>query len=151
MVFSAMNQSSEPFWRAIFDALPLPAFIVDEDMRILDFNVEAETMLGSAPKSCLRRRGGDVLHCLYAEQLGCGQTKLCKKCLIRNAVKTAMEGVETHRKHFQAQLRGSRGAMSVNLLVTARHLPATGPTPQALLILENVEETVRRHHRQPVL
>lgn len=135
------------YWRAIFDALPQPAFIVDEDMRILNFNAEAEKLLGTAPKSSLWRRGGDVLHCIYAEQVGCGQARPCKNCIIRNSVKDAVGGLDTHRKFYQAELRTSRGAMSVNLFVTAHRLPGTA-APQALLILENVGETVRLYNQQ---
>ena len=130
------------FWRAIFDALPLTAFIVDEDVRILDFNTEAEKLLGTAPKSSLWRRGGDVLHCVYAEHLGCGQSRPCKNCILRNSVKDAIGGLETRRKFYQAELRGNRGSLSLNLFVTARRLPGTA-TPQALLILENIGETIR--------
>jgi PAS domain-containing protein len=143
-----LTETSHPqLWRAFFDALPLPAFIVDEDVHILDFNTEAEKLLGPAPKSSLWRRGGDVLHCVYAEKLGCGHAKPCKNCLIRNSVKDALAGLDTHRKFFQAELRGVRGAYTLNLFVTARRLPDT-PAPQALLILENVEDTVRLYRQQ---
>ena len=142
MSFEETGQEKETFWRAIFDALPLPAFIVDEDVHILDFNAEAEKLLGPSPKSSLWRRGGEVLNCVYAERVGCGQSKPCKNCIIRNSVKDAIGGLDTHRKFFQAELRGSRGATTLNLFVTAHRLPDTA-TPQALLILENVMETVR--------
>jgi len=135
------------FSRAIFDALPLAAFIVDEDVRILDFNTEAEKLLGTVPKSSLWRRGGEVLHCVYAERLGCGQSKPCKNCIIRNSVKDAIGGLNTRRKFYQAELRGNCGSLSVKLFVTARRLPDTA-TPQALLILENVGETVRLLNQQ---
>ena len=145
-----MNRPKAQFWQTIFDALPLPAFIVDEDVRVLDFNAEAEKLLGSAPKSALRRRGGEVLHCVYAESVGCGKSKPCKNCIIRNSVKAAIEGLDTHRKFYQAELRGSRGPVPISLLVTASRLPDTAP-PQALLILENVAETVRlyQQNRRP--
>ena len=140
------NKQKAQYWRAIFDALPLPAFIVDEDLRVLDFNAEAEKLLGAAPKSALRRRGGEVLHCVYAESVGCGKSKPCKSCIIRNSVKAAIEGLDTRRKFYQAELRGSRGPVPVSLLVTASRLPDTA-TPQALIILENVAETVRLYNQ----
>jgi PAS domain-containing protein len=144
------NKQKPQYWRAIFDALPLAAFIVDEDVRVLNFNAEAEKLLGSAPKSSLRRRGGEVLHCVYAETVGCGKSKPCQNCIIRNSVKDAIQGLDTHRKFYQAELRGSRGPVPISLLVTASRLPDTAP-PQALLILENVAETVRLYnqHRRP--
>ncbi len=146
MNFRETNKQKAQYWRAIFDALPLPAFIVDEDLRVLDFNAEAEKLLGAAPKSALRRRGGEVLHCVYAESVGCGKSKPCKSCIIRNSVKAAIEGLDTRRKFYQAELRGSRGPVPVSLLVTASRLPDTA-TPQALIILENVAETVRLYNQ----
>ena len=133
-------------WQVILDALPQPAFIVDDDVRILNFNTEAEKLLGTAPKSSLWRRGGEVLHCIHAGRLGCGQSKPCKNCLIRNSVKDAIGGLDTRRKFFRAELRGVRGSAKVNLFVTVRRLPGTEP-PQALLILENVGETVRLYEQ----
>ena len=140
------NPHEAQYWHAIFEALPLPAFIVDEDVRILNFNAEAGKLLGVAPKSSLRRRGGEVLHCIYAEAAGCGKSKPCKTCLIRNSVKDAVHGLDTRRKLHQAELRGSRGAMPVSLFVTTSLLPETAP-PQVLLVLENVTETIRLHNQ----
>ena len=146
MNFRETNKQKAQYWRAIFDALPLPAFIVDEDLRVLDFNAEAEKLLGAAPKSALRRRGGEVLHCVYAESVGCGKSKPCKSCIIRNSVKDAIGGLDTRRKYHQAELRGSRSSVPISLLVTASRLPDTA-TPQALIILENVAETVRLYNQ----
>jgi len=140
------NHPEAQYWHAIVEALPLPAFIVDEDVRILNFNAEAGKLLGVAPKSSLRRRGGEVLHCIYAETAGCGKSKLCKTCLIRNSVKDAVHGLDTRRKLHQAELRGSRGAVPVSLFVTTSLLLETAP-PQVLLVLENVTETIRLHNQ----
>jgi PAS domain-containing protein len=140
------SASTTSLWRAVFDALPLPAFIVDDDVHILDYNNEAEKLLGAAPKSSLWRHGGDVLHCVYAERLGCGQSKPCKNCLIRNSVKDAIGGLDTRRRFYLAELRGNRGFVSASLFITARRLPEA-TTPQAVLILENVGETLRLYRQ----
>lgn len=146
MIFQTTSEPGAKYWRAIFDALPQPSFIVDEDMRILDYNVAAEGLLGQAPRSALHRRGGEVLHCVYAEKLGCGKSKPCQDCIIRTSVQNAINGLGTRRKFYEAELRGSRGVVPVNLLVTAALLPDTSP-PKALLVLENVAETVRLYKR----
>ncbi len=140
------NDESPHFGRAVFNALPLPAFIVDDDVRILAYNAAAEKLLGVAPKSSLRRRGGEVLHCLCAGPLGCGQAKPCKNCIIRNSVKDAISGRNTRRKFYELSLRGSRGVTPVSLLVTANLLPESQP-PQVLLILENMAETAQLYRR----
>jgi PAS domain-containing protein len=140
------NEPKERMWRVIFDAIPLPAFIVDEDIRILDFNPAAEDLLGPSPKSSLRRRGGEVFNCVHSTKAGCGKSKACQKCVIRNSVKDAVNGLNTRRKFCQPELRDSRAVVPVSFFVTASRLPETEP-PLALLILENVAETVRLYKR----
>jgi PAS domain-containing protein len=142
------HEPKDRLWRAIFDAIPHPAFIVDEDVRIQNFNVEAEKLLGAAPKSSLWQRGGEALHCIYAGELGCGKSAACKRCVIRHSIKNAFNGLDTRRKYHEVELRGSRGRTPVILFVTVRRLPDT-KIPQAILILENLKETVRlykQHH-----
>jgi PAS domain-containing protein len=134
--------------RAIFDAIPHPALIVDEDMRVQNFNREAEKMLGATPKSALWRRGGEALHCIYAGQWGCGKSPACQHCIIRTSVKNAFNGLNTRRKYLELTLQGSRGSTSVSMFITAHLLPET-EFPQVLLILENLKETLRlykQHH-----
>ena len=130
--------------RAIFDTIPLPAFIVDEDVRILDFNTAAAPMLGADPAAALYRRGGEVLHCLHSETAGCGRAKPCQDCVIRRSVNRAMMGVATCQELHEAELRGSQGIVSISLRVTASLLPYTA-TPQVLLILETATETATSH------
>lgn len=137
-----MDEPPAHLGRAVFATVPLPAFIVDEDVRILDFNAAAEAFLGFAPRASLRRRGGEVFHCVHAGPNGCGKSKSCQNCLIRTSVKAALNGKDIRRKFGQVELRGSRGAVPVSLLVTASLLPDIQP-PRVLLILENVAETVR--------
>jgi PAS domain-containing protein len=135
-------------WRAIFDALPHPAFILDEGMRVRNFNVEAEKLLGATPKSALWQRGGEALRCINVGELGCGKSPACQSCVIRSSVNNAFTGLDTRRKYFEAQLRGSRGRMAVSMFITVHRLPEI-KLPQVLLILENVKETLRlykQHH-----
>ncbi len=139
-----INEQKAQYSRAIFDAIPLPAFIVDEDVQILDFNAVAEPLLGAEPASALFRRGGEALHCIHAEKAGCGKAKVCRDCVIRSSVNYAMQGGATSRTLHKAELRGSKGVVPISLLVTASLLPYT-ETPQVLLILENITETIKRH------
>jgi PAS domain-containing protein len=125
------------YLRTIFDTIPLPAFIVDSDVRIQDFNLAAEPFLGPNPELALYGRGGEVLHCVHSEAKGCGKSKPCKDCVIRNVVNKAMTGKSTCREIHQAELRTAKGVTSIDLLVTASLLPYT-PAPRALLILENL-------------
>lgn len=135
-------KTSDRLWRTIFDAIPHPAFIMDEDMRVRNFNLEAEKLLGSAPRSALWQRGGEALHCIYAGKLGCGKSPACKQCSIRTSVKNAFSGLNTHRKYFEAELRSNRKRTPVSMFVSVQLIPDT-QVPQVLVILENLKETLQ--------
>jgi PAS domain-containing protein len=142
------SETSDRLWRVIFDAIPHPAFIMDEDIRVRNFNVEAEKLLGATPKSALWQRGGEALHCIYAGKLGCGKSPACRRCAIRTSVKGAFSGLTTRRKYFEAELRSNRGRTLVSMFVSVQLLPDT-QIPQVLVILENLKETLRlykQHH-----
>ena len=69
----------EGLHRVLFDAMPLPVFVVDKDINILEYNAAAARLLGKAGKPGRQRRGGDVLHCLHATESpeGCGCAPAC--------------------------------------------------------------------------
>jgi len=125
------------YLRAIFDAFPVPAFIVDDDVRIQDFNTAAEQLLGPEPEIALHRRGGEALHCIHAESDGCGKTVFCRDCIVRNGVNRAFTRQATHREQHHAEVRTKEGIAAIDLLVTVSLLPYTAE-PRALLILEDV-------------
>jgi len=129
------------YLRAVFDAIPLPTFIVDSDVRILDKNAAAAQLLGAEPELALHQRGGDALHCIYAEARGCGQSECCRQCVLRNSVKQALEGQKTHRRMHKAGLRRQDKTVEIDLLVTATPLMG-GEVPQVLIILEDISELV---------
>jgi PAS domain-containing protein len=125
--------------RAVFDAIPLPTFVVDEDVRIQDFNAAAAELVGPDAQLALHHRGGDVLHCIHSESRGCGQGDHCPDCVIRNSVRKAICGQATHREKHHAELRKNGTIIPLELLITASPLAGTNP-PTALLILEDVSE-----------
>jgi hypothetical protein len=122
--------------------MPLPAFIVDKDVRIHNFNSAAAEFLGPEPASALCRRGGEAFHCLHAGINNCGRSEPCKDCVIRNSVIKAISGKVTYREIHKAELRTRHGTTNIDLLVTTSLLPYT-ETPQALVILEDVTRTVK--------
>ena len=130
------------YLRTVFDTMPLPAFIVDEDVRIHDFNSAAVEFLGPNPALALYRRGGEAFHCIHAGVNNCGGAEACKDCVIRNSVIKAMSGKATCREIHKAELRTRHGTTNIDLLITTSLLPYTD-TPQALVILEDVSGTIR--------
>lgn len=143
-----LNQEEKAqYFRAIFDAIPLPAFVVDADVRIQDFNTAAEQLLGPYPAEALYCRGGEALHCIHSEVNGCGRGERCPECVIRNSVTKAVAGGAVCREMHWAQLQTVTGTVPLNLLVTTSLLPYMDP-PRALLILEDVTARVQ-HADQP--
>ena len=80
--------------RSVFDTLPSIIFVVDDDVRIQEYNKAAAEFLLVNRSSILKRRGGEVLHCLRSFDVpkGCGHGPLCKDCVIRTSVTKAFDG-----------------------------------------------------------
>jgi PAS domain-containing protein len=112
----------DALFRAMIDAAPTPMFVVTHDVRILLCNQAASGMLGSAPSQVLRRRTGEVLHCVNACQTpaGCGKSALCKDCAVRKAVSEAFEGGKIHRQRAKLAIQKEGGTQRpIFMLVSA--------------------------------
>ena len=129
------DEQRAQYTRTIFDAIPVPALVVDEDVVIHDLNAAAEEFLGPEAPAALYRRGGEAMHCLRAEPGGCGRAAACADCLIRQSVAQALAGRDTTRQGHRITVRREGESLPVNLLVTASLLPYTEP-PRVLVILE---------------
>ncbi len=138
--------------RSIFDAMPSPIFLVDEDVRILGYNLAAGDLLSAGRTVVLQQRGGEALHCIHSEETpwGCGSAPACSDCVIRNSVSEAYRGGKTWRKLAQMQWKKPDGsAVVVQVLVTAtplRHADAT----LVLLALEDVSELMQLKRLVPI-
>ncbi len=132
------------YYRAMFDLIPLPAFIVDGEVRIHNFNQAAEVLLGVESAEAIERLCGDAFHCVHAKDHGCGQSSDCRNCVIRNSVRRAISGTEVHRDYCTFETLAARGSSTSDWLVTTGLLPYAS-APQALLVLENVTEMVKLH------
>jgi hypothetical protein len=120
----------------VFDALPFPAFIVDEDMRLLASNVAAARLLQTEPSRVLRRRGGEALQCINSGA-GCGKSEPCGDCVLRNAVYFALKGREPVRRRARLEQVVADHVEEMHALVTATPLEYEGTT-RVLLCIENL-------------
>src|ERR1041385_2682965 len=149
MISGLTELAERAFPRTVFDAMPIPSFVVDEDIRILDFNKAASQLLGSEPELALHQRGGEALHCITSEAAGCGRGVHCKNCVIRNSVNRSIAGGATQRQIHRAQWRANGKTRMIDLLVTASPVP--GPDAKtALLILEDVSELLTLRGLLPI-
>ncbi len=117
----AVEFLEQGFHRVLFDAMPMPVFVVDDDVSILEYNAAAAQLLGGQKQYHLNRRGGDVLGCIHATDSpdGCGRGETCVDCIVRNAVKAASSGKRVTRQTTWMELKsGSSKAKKINVKVS---------------------------------
>ena len=136
-----MDLNGNSLYRTILNAIPSPVFIVDDDVRIADLNGVASSLSGQQKDAVLKRRGGEVLHCLHSADVeeGCGRGPACEHCVIRNAVTACLDGQAVSRARMKMEFLPVTGQQSMELLVTASPMVSDGET-LALVIIEDITE-----------
>jgi hypothetical protein len=101
--------------------MPSLIFVVDEDVRIQEFNAAAAELLSLQRPAVLKRRGGDVLNCLHAADTseGCGRAPLCRNCVIRNSVAEAFRGNRVVRRRTRLEIIRRGNVIEIYALITA--------------------------------
>jgi PAS domain-containing protein len=125
--------------RVLFDAMPLPVFVVDEDVNVLECNAAAARLFGPDTPAGQQRRGGEVLRCLHATESpeGCGQAVACADCGLREAVRDASRGQAVKRRWAEMELFQEGRPTRVSLRVSCQ--PFTyGKSALVLLVLEGL-------------
>ncbi len=137
----------DDFHKIVFDAIPSPIFVVDDDARILDCNTAASEMAAGA--LALGRRAGEALLCIHAQATpeGCGRSPACPDCAIRNAVAQAFAGAPQRRVRHRFAVHP--GAPEAHLLVTTAPVQYRGRA-LVLLVLEDVTELVALRRILPI-
>jgi hypothetical protein len=127
--------------RAVFDALPSLIFIVDEDVRIQEYNAAAAEILLAGRMTVLKQRAGEVLHCLHSTAVaaGCGQAPFCERCIIRGSVKEVFQGKRVVRQRARLELskNGVRSEMYAMITVSPFLFQERA---HALLVIEDISE-----------
>ena len=135
-----MNEGGQ-LYAEILDAIPIPIFLVDDDVRILDLNTAASSVFGLSKQAVHLRHGGEVLHCLNSTDApeGCGRGPACKSCVIRNSVGNSLKGLKTTRRRMKFEMIVEPGKAELELFITATPLPQAGENA-VLLIVEDITE-----------
>ena len=92
--------------RAFFDALPSLVFVVDQDVRIQEYNAAASDLLMAERMTVIKQRAGETLHCVHAIEVpeGCGRASSCSNCIIRNSVTKAFQGNRVVRRRSKIEI-----------------------------------------------
>ena len=135
----------------VLDAIPSYIFVVDDDVQIIGVNLAASQLVAQNPELVIRRRAGEVLHCLRSTEApeGCGRGKSCKSCPVRNSVNESIRGHRVVRKRARMELvREGRPVQTFVLVTTA---PFTYQDRSlVILILEDINELMELKSILPI-
>ena len=137
-----MKNCGQLQYEHLLNAIPVPIFIVDEDVRILDSNAAAEKAFGLSRDAIRSRRGGEALGCLRSQAEGCGKSLDCKSCVIRNSVSKCLDAVSTTQRRMKFEIRTEAKKAELELLISTCPLPEAGKNA-VLLIVEDITEMTR--------
>ncbi|PAW78295.1 MAG: hypothetical protein B9S32_07115 [Verrucomicrobia bacterium Tous-C9LFEB] len=144
-------KQDDSFYRGILDAIPSPVFVVEEDVRIVDYNAAASKMLSSDRSMVISRRAGEVLHCLHAEDVegGCGRGPTCSGCVIRKSVNESLTGQKRVRQKLKMEIKVDGKVTEALFLVTTSPLNYGG-RQLVVVILEDIQELSRLRELLPM-
>jgi hypothetical protein len=145
------NSSGEDILRSVFDAIPSLIFVVDDDVRIHEYNAAAAELLLIKRSFVLKRRGGEVLNCLHAADVpeGCGRAPKCKDCVIRNSVTEALQGNRVVRRRKKLEILQAGNKIEIYALITASPFYYQDK-PLALLVIEDISEIAELQRLIPI-
>jgi PAS domain-containing protein len=127
--------------REILNAFPSVMFVVDQDVRIQEYNAAAGELIAAARSTVLQQRVGDILHCIHSSAIlgGCSRSSACSSCVVRNSVADAFRKNCIIRRRAKVQLLSPKKITALQTLLTVSPFSLQG-TPYALLMVENINE-----------
>ena len=113
---------NDDFLNAILDKIPFPTFLMDDDVRIHEYNLAGILLFDIELSRVNRVRCGDAFRCVYSMPDGCGESEACKKCVIRNSVRKSYGGSKVVREKTEIQLVRYNKIKEIQMLVTTEPL-----------------------------
>lgn len=147
-----MRSDPAEFYKSILNAIPAPVFVVEEDVRIVDFNEAAAKLLGDQPEMLLRTRAGEALHCFHStdDPGGCGRASICETCVVRNSVNASLAGKRVIRQSAKFDLQaGNAPPVHLHFLVTSSPFEFEDRS-LAMLLLEDISELITLRGLLPI-
>jgi hypothetical protein len=119
-------------YEALLNAIPMPAFIVDEDLVVNNVNHAAIDVFNLDGDRVLFDRLGSALRCAnaFANPAGCGSSAACEKCVMRNSVAECFAGPPIIQRktilafHSQEAPSGCELLITVNQIMNDNHIYA---------------------------
>jgi hypothetical protein len=137
--------------RTVFDAMPSLIFVVDEDVRIQECNASAADLLKVQRSTILKRRGGEVFHCLHSTEVpeGCGRAPFCQNCVLRNSVDEAFRGNRIVRRRTRMEMIRGENKLEIYALITAAPF-LYEERWLVLLVIEDISEIAELQRMIPI-
>lgn len=138
-------------FRTVFDVMPLLIFVVDDDVRIQEYNAAAADFLALQRSAILKRRGGEVLNCLHATKIpwGCGRASFCQNCVIRNSVAEAFLGNRVVRRRTRIEVIRDDKKLEIYALISVSPF-LYEERLLALLMIEDISEIAELKRMIPI-
>ncbi len=148
---TAPEKQNKDLLRTIFDALPSMVFVVDHDVRIQECNLAAAEFLTIERKAYLKKRAGEVFHCVHSNEVpkGCGRAPSCESCIIRNSVVQAFQGNRIVRRRARIEIVHDAKKEELYSLITVSPFSFNN-TMQALLVVEDITELAELQRIIPI-
>jgi PAS domain-containing protein len=137
----AVQFLDQGFHRVLFDAMPMPVFVVDKDLSIFDHNAAAARLFGKGKKLVIRRRGGELLNCVHSMKgaSACSSAPACRDCMVLKSVRTAARGRRVTRRWAPMELVRNGRVAKVKLRVSCQPFNY-GRSSFILLVLEGLND-----------
>lgn len=133
------------YFKSILDAIPTSIFLVDDDLKILDSNAAGMDLLPWKQGLIFKNRCGELFQCCHSQEKegGCGKSKECKNCVIRNSIKESYMGKRVLRKKTKMEVILKGKAQKIYIMVTTAPLNYRGKF-MVILTLEDISELTER-------
>jgi hypothetical protein len=105
---------------SIFDDLPLIMILIDQNGKIENINRAATVALEKEKKDCVGLLGGEIFQCINSfTGEGCGKSRECLECNVRNSVMHTFEtGKNIYKKESELDIVNNGLPITLNLLIS---------------------------------
>ncbi len=130
-------------FKTITDELPVPVIVVDSDVKIVYANKSARTFVGEESANILRKRWGEILHCVNQgiSPEGCGRQAVCKGCGIRQIVASAYREGKGGRHLEEFLMQESKAVRRVRFVIHSVLTSIEG-NDHVMLVLDDITDVV---------
>jgi PAS domain-containing protein len=119
----------------ILNAIPGFVFVVDRDVRILDWNRNADRICGADADSVLKARGGEFTCCVNRDaDCRSGECPQCSRCVLRRSVLHALDTGREVKAGARMEFCGPGGNDSFYALISAAPIEKDGQTVVVLAV-----------------